>query len=83
MGKRYQVYIEPNFTTLVIGTIVIEGLGKTLDPNFEFVKQARPYLVKDKQVRNAYIRGQLAAATKTDKSLLDKMAEWWDLFKPF
>ena len=66
----------------MIGTIVIEGLGRTLNPNFEFVKAARPYLVKDSKVRDAYIRGQLTHGLK-DKRLIDKAREWWDMAKPW
>lgn len=78
IGRRYQVQIEPNFTTIVIGTIVIEGLGKTLNPNFEFIKAARPYLVRDKALVGAYVRGQLSHGLK-NRTFSEKFREWLDL----
>jgi aarF domain-containing kinase len=77
MGKKYQVIIEPNFTTLVLGTVVIEGLGKTLNSNFEFVKAARPFLIQDKNIRDAYITSQLVQLK--NKKLSEKIFEWFDL----
>jgi predicted unusual protein kinase regulating ubiquinone biosynthesis (AarF/ABC1/UbiB family) len=55
LGRKYQVLLESNFTTLVIGTIVIEGLGRRLNPEFNFIQAARPYLQNEKQVRSAYV----------------------------
>jgi predicted unusual protein kinase regulating ubiquinone biosynthesis (AarF/ABC1/UbiB family) len=40
----------------VIGTVVIEGIGKTLDPNFEFLKSALPFLVEEKNIRNQFFK---------------------------
>eukprot|EP01080_Neovahlkampfia_damariscottae_P002307 gene2307-2775_t len=77
MGKKYEVVIEPNFTTLVLGTIVIEGLGKTLNSNFEFIKAARPFLIQDKNIRDAYITSQLVQLK--NKKLSKKIMEWFDL----
>ncbi|KAF2073242.1 hypothetical protein CYY_005439 [Polysphondylium violaceum] len=42
--REYHVKIESNFATLVMGTIVLEGLGKQLDPNLSLLKAAIPFL---------------------------------------
>ncbi len=36
--RRYHVKIESNFATLVMGTIVLEGIGKQLDPDLNLLK---------------------------------------------
>eukprot|EP01133_Synstelium_polycarpum_P012343 gene12343-14475_t len=42
--REYHVKLESNFATLVMGTIILEGLGKQLDPNLSLVKAAIPFL---------------------------------------
>ncbi|EFA76010.1 putative protein serine/threonine kinase [Heterostelium album PN500] len=42
--REYHVKLESNFATLVMGTIVLEGLGKQLDPNISLLKAAIPFL---------------------------------------
>lgn len=42
--RRHRVSIEPKFSTLVVGTIVLEGLGKQLDPNLNIFGYAQPLL---------------------------------------
>ncbi|KYR01542.1 putative protein serine/threonine kinase [Tieghemostelium lacteum] len=43
--REYHVKIESNFATLVMGTIILEGLGKQLDPNLSLLKAAIPFLL--------------------------------------
>lgn len=45
--RKHYVKIESNFATLVMGTIVLEGLGKQLDPSLNLLKQAVPYIAKE------------------------------------
>ncbi|GAM28996.1 hypothetical protein SAMD00019534_121720 [Acytostelium subglobosum LB1] len=42
--REYHVKLESNFATLVMGTIILEGLGKQLDPNLSLLKAAIPFL---------------------------------------
>jgi len=46
--RTYHVKVESNFTTLVMGTVVLEGLGKQLDPNLNLLKAAAPFFAKEK-----------------------------------
>ncbi|KAL6065644.1 hypothetical protein QOT17_010111 [Balamuthia mandrillaris] len=46
-------------TLQVVGTVVIEGIGRQLDPDLNMVKRATPMLVRNKEVRDAYIRKRL------------------------
>jgi predicted unusual protein kinase regulating ubiquinone biosynthesis (AarF/ABC1/UbiB family) len=57
LGKKYHIKIESNFTTLALGTIIIEGIGRQLDPNFDFVNAAKPYLQKDFRLVKSYLNG--------------------------
>jgi aarF domain-containing kinase len=57
LGKKYHIKIESNFTTLALGTIIIEGIGRQLDPDFDFVNAARPYLQKDFRLVKSYLNG--------------------------
>ncbi|CAF2381967.1 unnamed protein product [Rotaria sp. Silwood2] len=55
LGKKYHIKMESSFTTLALGTIIIEGIGRQLDPDFDFVNAARPYLQKDFKLVKSYI----------------------------
>ncbi|CAF0723054.1 unnamed protein product [Rotaria sordida] len=55
LGKKYRIQMESNFTTLALGTIIIEGIGRQLDPDFDFVSAAKPYLQKDFQLVKMYL----------------------------
>jgi aarF domain-containing kinase len=57
LGKKYHIKMESNFTTLALGTVIIEGIGRQLDPDFDFVNAARPYLQKDFRLVKSYLNG--------------------------
>ncbi|CAM4855809.1 unnamed protein product [Rotaria socialis] len=56
LSKKYHIKMESNFTTLALGTIIIEGIGRQLDPDFDFVNAAKPYLQKDFQLVKSYLK---------------------------
>jgi aarF domain-containing kinase len=60
LARKHRVVIEANFTTLVVGTVVVEGIGRQLDPSINIIKRAAPMLVKDKAIRDAYIKARLS-----------------------
>jgi aarF domain-containing kinase len=70
LGRKYKVSVESNFTTLVLGTIIVEGIGKQLNPDLNFVDAAKPFLVKDPAMIESYIRGRLSHKT-----------DWWRVWK--
>lgn len=57
LGKKYHIQVESSFTTLALGTIIIEGIGRQLDPDLDFVGAARPYLQKDFRLVKSYLNG--------------------------
>lgn len=58
-ARRTRVRVDPAFTTLVVGTAVLEGLGRQLDPNINLIKHAAPFLRGDPQARRAWVRATL------------------------
>ena len=42
--RLHRVKVEPNFTTLVMAIVVLEGLGRQLDPNLDLFAVAVPML---------------------------------------
>lgn len=58
LGRANRVPIESNFTSLAIGTIVLEGLGRQLNPDLNFVEQAKPYLFLNRETRDSIITAQ-------------------------
>lgn len=43
--RRYKVRIDTNFTTLVVGTVLLEGIGRQLDSSINILDQAIPFLI--------------------------------------
>ena len=41
--RQYRVQIEGNFATLCVGTAVLEGIGRQLDPDLNLLGEAVPY----------------------------------------
>ncbi|EGD77213.1 atypical/ABC1/ABC1-C protein kinase [Salpingoeca rosetta] len=44
----YRVKIESNFTSIMIGIMVAEGVGRSLDPEVDLMKIAGPILLREK-----------------------------------
>jgi aarF domain-containing kinase len=44
INRRYQVQVAGNFSTLCVGCVVLEGIGKQLDPTVNLLQEAKPYL---------------------------------------
>ncbi|VDO75214.1 unnamed protein product [Onchocerca flexuosa] len=42
--SRHDVALDPLFTTVVLAVIVLEGLGRSLDPDLDLFHCARPFL---------------------------------------
>jgi len=59
--RRYRMRMDGRFTVLNISFVVVEGLGKKLDPTLDITAQARPFL--EAAVRGAYAPRNPAAAT--------------------
>ncbi|VDM61860.1 unnamed protein product [Angiostrongylus costaricensis] len=41
----YNVYLDSSFTSVVLSVMVLEGLGRSLDPDIDLFQCARPYLL--------------------------------------
>lgn len=42
-----QVKLESNFASIVFAIMVLEGLGRSLDPNLDILDLAKPLLLKN------------------------------------
>lgn len=42
-----QVKLESNFASIVFAIMVLEGLGRSLDPNLDILDLAKPFLLKN------------------------------------
>ena len=45
---KHRVKLDPNFASVVLAIMVLEGLGRSLDPDLDILWKATPYLVKEK-----------------------------------
>eukprot|EP00457_Paulinella_chromatophora_P003560 gb/GEZN01003568.1/.p1 GENE.gb/GEZN01003568.1/~~gb/GEZN01003568.1/.p1 ORF type:complete len:654 (-),score=89.08 gb/GEZN01003568.1/:183-1907(-) len=44
--REHRIMIEGNFSSVVVGVLVVEGLARRLDPSLNVLHEARPYLAK-------------------------------------
>eukprot|EP00818_Percolomonas_sp_WS_P005737 CAMPEP_0117455952 /NCGR_PEP_ID=MMETSP0759-20121206/11627_1 /TAXON_ID=63605 /ORGANISM="Percolomonas cosmopolitus, Strain WS" /LENGTH=425 /DNA_ID=CAMNT_0005249277 /DNA_START=209 /DNA_END=1483 /DNA_ORIENTATION=+ len=75
LGRKYHVPVEANFTTLVIGSIVIEGLGRQLNPKLRFVEESKPVLAQVSELRAEWIKERFDNLFDLNKFTMD------DIFK--
>ncbi|GFR68025.1 AarF domain containing kinase 2 (Predicted) [Elysia marginata] len=43
--SRHQIQLEANFATIVLAMAMLEGLGRSLNPNLDLLEKARPVLL--------------------------------------
>lgn len=55
---RYNIRIAPELMLLVESLVLIEGMGRRLDPDFDMVEHLRPFIAKD--VRSRYSPGRIS-----------------------
>jgi aarF domain-containing kinase len=70
--RTYRVRHDPNFTTLIVGTVILEGIGRQLDPSINILDQSVPYLVWSEkasiQDRMIYLRAMVKDEFESDDS---------------
>ncbi len=42
---RHRVKLEANYASVILAIMVLEGLGRTLDPDLDLIMRATPYLL--------------------------------------
>ncbi|KAI3648244.1 hypothetical protein MP228_006098 [Amoeboaphelidium protococcarum] len=75
MVRNHHVKIESDFTNLVVSLMIIEGLGRSLDPDLDLFASARPFLLNRKAAFYAQKGGlmlKLAAYVEARFWLLSK-----------
>ncbi len=43
--RRHRVKLEANYASVILAIMVLEGLGRTLDPDLDLIRKAAPYLL--------------------------------------
>jgi aarF domain-containing kinase len=43
--KKYRVEIDPAMSSVVVSMLVLEGLGRSLDPDLNLIKATMPFLL--------------------------------------
>ena len=62
---RHHVRLEPNFTTLVVSIIVLEGVGRQLDPELDIFRTSVPMLLRaQKMYKQAALEAVYEAVTQ-------------------
>ena len=44
--RQHHVKLDPNFVSVILSIMVLEGLGRTLDPDLDIMWRATPYLIR-------------------------------------
>ena len=44
--RKHRVKLEANFTSVILSIMVLEGLGRTLDPEMDLLWAATPFLLQ-------------------------------------
>ena len=70
---RHKVRVESQFSSVVLAIAVLEGVGRSLDPDMDLITIARPYVIKE-MAREMF---------NSDKDFLEHFMEDASLFSPF
>jgi len=66
--RDHRVKLDANFASVILAIMILEGLGRSLDPNMDLVWKATPYILQSK-LKESYFRPKPTDAT--DASLLE------------
>jgi len=59
--RHCQVKLDGNFSALLTGLIVVEGLARQLNADFDLVKETRPLLASDARVVQSYLKSKISS----------------------
>ena len=79
--RQCHVKIEGNFSTMVGGLVVIEGLSRQLNADFDLMEESLPLLSEDKELRNQYLKSIISG--KQTKNKKDVMKAGITMFKVY
>eukprot|EP01095_Lingulamoeba_sp_RSL-Kostka_P015446 TRINITY_DN7108_c0_g1_i1.p1 TRINITY_DN7108_c0_g1~~TRINITY_DN7108_c0_g1_i1.p1 ORF type:complete len:443 (+),score=127.33 TRINITY_DN7108_c0_g1_i1:125-1453(+) len=57
--RECYVQLDGNFTSLMAGLIVIEGLARQLQGDFDLLQEAKPLLIQDPSLMNNYLKKKI------------------------
>ncbi|KCV73438.1 hypothetical protein H696_00975 [Fonticula alba] len=68
--RVHRVMIDTSFTSLIMGIIILEGLGRQLYPNLDLLDVARPWLARaDGELQELAAPSRMLAAALTARSI--------------
>jgi predicted unusual protein kinase regulating ubiquinone biosynthesis (AarF/ABC1/UbiB family) len=56
LGRKYQISINSGLTSAIIGSIIIEGVGRQLNPEMRFIDEARGVMSCASDLRAMYFK---------------------------
>jgi aarF domain-containing kinase len=83
LGKKYKVAIDPTMCTALIGTMVIEGLGRQLNPKLDFISESTPVLTMNRDLQSKYFQLRMStfiskSADSIKEEVEQKVEQVWD-----
>ena len=71
IAKKFDILIDTSMATAIIGTIVMDGLGRQLNPDLDFISESVPVFTMSQKFRGEYLKNRF-------KSLKDELIRDWD-----
>jgi aarF domain-containing kinase len=78
VGRKYDIKIDPTMCTALVGSVIMEGLGRQLNPNIDFIRESAPVLLLSNNLRKEYFRERFNEFYSTTKTVVDELEEWVD-----
>lgn len=78
MVRNHRVKIESDYTNLVVSLIIIEGLGRSLDPDLDLFAAARPFLLNRKAEFYAQKGGMMLKITAYVEARFWLLSKQWN-----
>mmetsp|Transcript_6034 Transcript_6034/g.13284 ORF Transcript_6034/g.13284 Transcript_6034/m.13284 type:complete len:94 (-) Transcript_6034:195-476(-) len=79
MVRVHRVKIESNFATLTMAIVVVEGLGRQLDPHISLIQEAAPFVLTTADTRAAVADGFRVRVIKYVRGLTSPITDMVDL----
>jgi len=91
LGRKHQITVDSSLATALIGTIVIEGMGRQLNPQLDFISESAPVLSMDWDLRAEYLKLRLESFVQKSADTLkvevesnaDRMSKLLNLPEPY
>ena len=76
LGRKYDVKIDPTLCSALVGSCIMEGLGRQLNPNIDFIKESAPVLLLSGNLRKEYFQHRFEEFTKFSHHAVEEIEDW-------